>query len=231
MKLRILLATIVLCVLTVPLANATVLTFDGLGTNTPMPAFYGSYVTDVGQGIERGNGFTPNVVVDFIPNGGNGFETYNDPDWRAAQLDGIPGTGSFDIVFTPEEGYGVLVNSFEFDDYADWPTPPTGHTFDWSLIGNDTTLAGATGVVVPSDMTYDPTGADNLVINTGMTSPFFGPVTLRIVPTAGDPYDRAIDDVNFDQAVVPEPASLATLGLAAALLLARHRRRSHPLTV
>jgi hypothetical protein len=231
MKPRILLATLALCVFAVPLAHATVLTFDGLGTNTPIPAFYGSYVTEAGQGLERGNGFTPNVVVDFVPNGDNGFQTYNDPDWAAAQLDGIPSTGSFDIVFTPEEGFGVLVNSFEFDDYAEWPTPPTGHTFDWSLIGNNTTLAGATGVVVPSDMTYDPTGADNLVINTGMNAPFFGPVTLRIVPTAGDPYDRAIDDVNFDQAVVPEPASLATLGLAAALLLGRRGRCSAALRV
>jgi hypothetical protein len=228
MKPRILLATVALCLVSATVSKATVLTFQGLGTNTRIPQFYGYNVTEPAQGIEMGNGFTPNVVVDFFPNGDNGFQTYNDPDWQAAQLDGTPGTGSFDIIFTPEEGYGVKVNSFEFDDYAQYEQ---GHTFSWSLLGNDTELAGATGVVVPADTTTDPTGADNLVINTGMNSPFFGVVTLRIVPTAGDPYDRAIDDVNFDQVAVPEPAALAIVGLAATLLLGRRGRRSSSVTV
>lgn len=222
MKRHIVLAALVVCGLVGATAEATVLTFQGLGTNTNIPEDYGDFVTDVGQGIEQGNGFTPNVFLDFIPNGGNGFQTYNDPDWQAAQLDGTPGTGSFDINFTPDTGYGVIVRSFEFDDYANYVQ---GHTFDWSLLGNgETELAGATDVVVDPDLTEDPTGGDNFVINTGMTTPFDGVVTLRITPTTGDPFDRAIDDVNFDQGVIPEPASLATLGIASAALLLRRRR-------
>ena len=221
MNRRMLLAAVAACGLFPALAQATVLTFQGLGTNTMIPEGYGDAVSAAGPAVLMGNGFTPNVSVDFLPNGGDGFQTYNDPDWQAAQLDGSPPEGYFDVVFTPDDGYAVIVNSFEFDDYAEFAE---GHTFDWSLIGNGKQLAGATGVVVDPDMTTDPTGADNMVVNTGMTAPFAGALTLRITPTSGDPFDRAIDDINFDQRVVPEPG---TIGLAAgcgALALLRRRR-------
>jgi hypothetical protein len=221
MNRRILLAAVAACGLFPALAQATVLTFEGLGTNTPIPDGYGDAVSAEGPAILRGNGFTPNVSIDFVPNGGDGFQTYNDPDWQAAQLDGSPGAGYFDVVFTPDDGYGVIVNSFEFDDYAEYAQ---GHTFDWVLIGNDKLLAGATGVVVAPDVTTDPTGADNLVVNTGMTAPFAGPLTLRITPTSGDAFDRAIDDVNFDQRVIPEPASLGLAAACGAMMLLRRRR-------
>jgi len=203
-------------------ARATVLTFDGLGTNTPIPAGYGSHVSAAGPALLKGNNFTPNVAVAFVPNGANGFQTYNDAEWRAAQLDGTPPEGSFDVVFTPDAGYGVRVNSFQFDDYANFAE---GHTFDWSLLDADgNQLAGQSEVTVDPDLTDDPTGADNLLINTGLTAFHPGPVTLRITPTAGDPFDRAIDNINFDQAAVPEPASLGVLALATGLLAVRRRR-------
>ena len=223
MKRRMVLAAVAACGLFPIGAGATVLTFEGLGTNTTIPDGYGDAVSSEDPATLQGNGFTPNVMVDFLPNGGDGFQTYNDPDWQAAQLDGSPATGYFDVVFTPDSGYGVLVNSFEFDDYAQYEG---GHTFDWALIGGDQQLAGATGVVVDPDLTYDPTGADNLVVNTGMTTPFAGVLTLRITPTSGDSFDRAIDDINFDQRVVPEPTSLATAGACAGLLLFCRRRHT-----
>jgi hypothetical protein len=205
-----------------PIASASVLTFDGLGTNTSIPAGYGSRVAADGPAVEEGNGFTPNVIVTFSPNGDDGFQTYNDSEWRAAQLDGAPAaSGAFDITFTPDPGYAVRVNSFEFDDYANYAA---GHTFDWELRAGSTVLRSATGVNVPADTTEDPTGADNLLINIGMASPFEGPLTLRIIPTAGDAYDRAIDDVNFDQVLVPEPGTAALLVTACAIAGRRRMR-------
>ena len=201
--------------------SASVLTFDGLGTNTPIPDGYGSRIVSTGPAIEAGNGFTPNVVLTFSPNGGDGFQTYNDSEWRAAQLDGTPAGGAFEITFTPDPGYAVRVNSFEFDDYANYAA---GHSFNWELRAGSTVLRSATGVNVPADTSEDGTGADNLLINIGMASPFEGPVTIRIIPTAGDPYDRAIDDVNFDQVLVPEPGAAAAALLLAACALARRRR-------
>src|SRR4051794_24950503 len=105
----ILAATAAALVFASPVARATVLTFDGLGTNTAIPLGYGSRVSAEGPALLKGNDFTPNVVVAFAPNGENGFQTYNDSEWRAAQLDGTPPEGSFDIVFTPDAGYGVRV--------------------------------------------------------------------------------------------------------------------------
>jgi hypothetical protein len=222
MNRRMFLAVVAACCLAVPAARATVLTFQGLGTNTNIPDGYGDNVAAVGPAIAQGNGFTPNVIVDFLPNGGNGFQTYNDPDWQAAQLDGSPPNGNFDIVFTPAPGYGVRVNSFEFDDYANYEL---GHTFNWSVfLEEGTDLAGAADVVVDPDTTEDPSGADNLVINTGLTDFIFGPVTLRIQPTSGDPFDRAIDDINFDQVAVPEPGTLGVIVVGAGALGLRRRR-------
>lgn len=206
-----------------PAAHATVLDFTGVATNEPINASYGDRVIT-----------TPNVVTDFSPLGDNGWqgydeatETYDGRDWfGVAQLDG-DGT-AYDITFTPDPGFGVRVNSFEFDDYANYPDPPAGHTFDWLVFaGSPSNVLASGSETVPSDSTPDTSGADNYLVLTGMTDFHPGPVTLRIMPTGGDAFDRAIDDVSFDQAeVVPEPAGLGLVGLPAGLLLRRRHRRA-----
>ena len=223
MKRRTLVSAVMGSLLAVSAAShASVLTFDGLGTNTNIPDGYGSRVAAAGPAVEAGNGFTPNVVVAFSPNGGDGFQTYNDSEWRAAQLDGTPAGGAFEITFTPDPGYAVRVNSFEFDDYANYAA---GHAFNWELRSGATLLRSGSGVNVPADTTEDPTGSDNLLISIGMASPFEGPVTLRIMPTAGDAFDRAIDDVNFDQVAIPEPTALSAVFATAGFALLRRMRR------
>lgn len=210
-------------------AGATTLDFEINDTNVPVPDDYGDRAGD-----------TPNVIVDFSydPATANGFELYNETDatysgrdwFGVAQLNGeIP---FFDITFTPDPGYGVRVESFEFDDYANYEA---GHTFDWSVFGggdSSNVLASADGVVVAPDTTPAENLAnpaqpgDNLLIETGQGTYFSGPVTLRIAPVAGAWDDRALDDVVFSQVVIPEPASLAMLGLGGLGLLRRHRRRA-----
>jgi hypothetical protein len=216
-------------------ARGTVLTFDGLGTNVSLQdpargaavANCGSHVSGAGTGVQQGNGYTPNVAVLFTPDGGNtgggsgsggdGWQAYNDSEWSVAQLDGVPPDSNFDIVFTPDAGYGVTVNSFVFDDYAAYQA---GHTFDWQLLdAGNTALFGASGVVVAADQ--------NLTVNTGMTEPHFGTLTLRIHPTAGAVDDRGIDTINFNQAV-PEPASCGVVAVALCVLSLGRKRRRHP---
>ncbi len=213
-------------------AQATVLTHDGLGTNVSLQdtakgavvANYGSHVAGAGTGVGQGNGYTPNVAVLFTPDGGNtgggsgsggdGWQAYNDSEWSVAQLDGAPPNSNFDIVFTPDAGYGVTVNSFVFDDYAAYQA---GHTFDWQLLdAGNTALFGASDVVVLADQI--------LTVNTGMTQPHFGTLTLRIHPTAGALDDRGIDTINFDQAV-PEPTSCGVVAVAMCVLSLRRTRR------
>lgn len=213
-----------------PAAHATSLQFDGLGTNVSLQdtskgavvANYGSHVAGPGTGIAQGNGYTPNIGVAFQPDGGNtgggggsggdGWQAYNDSEWSVAQLDGVPTNNNFDVVFTPDAGFGVQINSFVFDDYGGYAG---GHTFDWQILVGGAPVAGATGVVVNPDQ--------NLLVNTGMTTPVFAPATLRIVPTAGAVDDRGIDSLNFDQAV-PEPAAVSCLVVAGAIGLLRRRR-------
>jgi hypothetical protein len=216
-------------------AEATVLTHQGLGTNVSLQdpskgaavANYGSRVAGAGTGVQQGNGYTPNVAVLFTPDGGNtgggsgsggdGWQAYNDSEWSVAQLDGVPANSDFDILFTPDAGFGVRVNSFVFDDYAGYVG---GHTFDWQLLdAADTSLFGASGVVVAADQ--------NLIVNTGMTQAHFGTLTLRIHPTAGAVDDRGIDTINFDQAV-PEPASCGVVALALGIGGLRRARRRRP---
>ena len=214
-----------------PVAQATVLQFDGLGTNVSLQdstkgalvANYGDHVAGPGTGIAQGNGYTPNIGVAFQPDGGNtgggsgsggdGWQAYNDSEWSVAQLDGIPANNNFDVVFTPDAGFGVQINSFVFDDYGGYAA---GHTFDWQILVGGSPITGGSGVVVNADQ--------NLLVNTGLTSAIDGPVTLRITPTAGAIDDRGIDSVNFDQAVaVPEPAALSCLVLMGAINLMRRR--------
>jgi hypothetical protein len=225
--------TIVMCAaFLASTAKATVLTFEGLGTNVSLQdsskgatvANFGSHVSGPGTGLQQGNGYTPNIGVVFAPDGGNtgggsgsggdGWQAYNDSEWSVAQLDGVPAGSNFDIVFTPDGGYGVRVSSFVFDDYAGYAA---GHTFDWQLLGaGNAQLFGGSGVVVAPDA--------NLTVNTGMTDPYFGTLTLRIHPIDGAVDDRGIDSVNFQQAV-PEPSGLAAAAALGLTGLVRGRRR------
>ncbi len=60
-------------------AKASVLTFDveGLGNNTALPQNYGDYVTSTSMWTytygEAGEGFTPNVSVEYIGGAGGSY--------------------------------------------------------------------------------------------------------------------------------------------------------------
>lgn len=196
-------------------ANATVLAFDGLGTNATIPDTFGDNISAAETGVLVTNGTTPNIGLTWDGN----WEFYNDGEWSGAQLQAY-GTGTnHDIIFTPDSGFAVLVDSFVFDDYAAFAG---GNEFDWSLT-EDT----ATGNLIGSG-TGTTTDGQDLTVNTGMTSAYEGIVVLRITESAGSTNasnaDQAIDTVSFTQVAVPEPSSTALLGLGGLALFLRRRR-------
>lgn len=199
------------------LAQATTITFEGLGKNVAIPTHWGS---DIGT--------TPNVALTWSTNGGT-WEFYNDSEWSAAQMDGFTLGAVFDLLFTPDAGYAVQVNSFVFDDYPDWKG---GSRFIWQLFQDS---ASGTLINDGSDTTGD---GDNLTINTGMSSAYAGPVLLRLIGGIdlwNDGKDQALDTINFTQvasvastqtASVPEPSALLLLGSVLAGLWVCGRKKA-----
>lgn len=190
-------------------ARATILTVEGTGTNITMTNF-GSNVSANGTGFNVSNGATPNVALTWVDSGGGVFwEFYNDGEWSAAQLQGFTSSGSsnHDILFTPDTGYGVIVNSFVFDDYIGWFG---GNSFTWTLFQDD-----ASGTVIATGTETTSDGQD-LPVSTGMATAYTGPVLLRITaepdPDTATDDDQALDDINFNQVAVAAQQPMPTNG-------------------
>lgn len=196
-------------------AQATILEFGGTGqdNNVDIPQSFGDFVTAAGPGISIANGATPDIDLtwDGGPNSSGHWEFYNDPDWQAAQLNAEVVNSPFTLTFTPNPGKGVIVDSFVFDNYPNWQG---GNEFDWELLRDST--AGST---IASGFNIAVGDGEELLVNTGMTKGYFGPVVLRLTVRTGadgvSTSDAAIDNIAFRQ--VPEPA---TVSLVAAGLLA-----------
>ncbi len=200
-------------------ANATILMFDGLSSNNAPILTFGDNISVAETGISVSNGATPNIDLTWSTTGGGEWQFYNDGEWSGAQVDGFGVGRTFDLQFTPDAGFGVLVDSFVFDDYVSFAT---GNKFNWSLFQDSSTgtfIASGTGTT---------TDGQNLTVNTGMATAYAGTVLLRIeehpdnVSAAGN--DQAIDDISFTQQAIPEPSSVALLGLGGLGVLLRRRR-------
>jgi hypothetical protein len=224
------------------LAHATILPFTitgGPASGDFMPQAYGDRVSSITQtaGLatytyQQGNGWTPNVEVGYgfsftgSPTASdlalNGARYWNDNEWQGVFFTRGVGTSTvfYDVTFTPDSGFGVLVNSFQIDDYANFRS---GHTVRWTVfrdfIGSPNILATGTSVV-GADTTVG--NSDNLTVLTGLSAAHFGTVILRFEHVAGSGNDLAIDNINFDQ-VVPTPSAAVVAGLG--LIAAGRRRR------
>ena len=187
-------------------ADATILTFVGKGTNGNIPNTFGDNVAVAQTGISVANGTTPNVDLTWSAAGGT-WQFYNDAEWTgAAQLDSYNVGDTFDILFAPDSGYSVQVDSFVFDDYAGYAT---GNKFNWSLFEDN-----AAGAVIGSGTGTTANGQD-LTVNTGMATGYGGPVLLRVTEhpdnVSGSGSDQALDSISFTQSGIPQPPVPAPL--------------------
>lgn len=204
--------------------QASILTFDGNGSNVEITGGWGSNIAADGTGFNVSNGSTPNVALDWTVGAGGTKEErwdfYTDGEWAGVgQLNDFEtGIGHY-LTLTADTGYGVILDSFVFDDYAGYGNA-AGNDFSWALYEDDTA-----GSVIASGSTTTANG-QNLTINTGMATSY-GTVVLELVQNGipannwGD--DQALDDISFTQEVIPEPAALGLLVLGSAGVLFMRR--------
>jgi hypothetical protein len=160
-------------------------------------------------------GDTPNILVSYEG------DASNDPDYWTEGYGDLEhpiafqeGENRFDIVLTADPGFLVTLHSFKLAGYAG-----TGAGLD-SL-----RILSSTGVpLLSQDAVFPPAGGHLSYPVTPLTDIA---LTIRQLKTGGDINLIGIDDIEFSQRVIPEPAAfplLATAPLAG--LLARQRRRT-----
>jgi len=226
-------------------AEATVLTFE----LTPAPPSASSYettyntygdnvslATQAGPGVTynylAGNGFTPNVVVDYShePNAAPSHTGHSTYTGTAAWPDGVDylrylDNHDFWHTFTPDPGYGVRVNSFLIETWDNLGGSPSA-TLNWTL-RSDSTLGAVLASGTVSGMLPDTEHA----VNTG--ADFYDGVVVLEINFSGTNNNGsiAIDNLNFDQqltplpSLIPEPSTMLLVGLGALGMIACARRR------
>jgi len=188
--------------------QATVITFSNETTNTEIPINYASHVSTNGMAWSVSNGATPNVALVWSAEAGTAeqrWDFYNDTEWPGvAQLNDTREGTKYWITFLPDSGYGVILDSFVFDDYAGWEG---GSDFSWNLYQDSTngTLI-ASGNIITSD-------GQNLTVHTGMSSAYDGTLVFEIynnqVNVGEDGSGEALDEITFRQTIIStnEPPS------------------------
>ncbi len=174
--------------------GGTLLTFAGL-THNPGNA---SALNASNYGDRWVN--TPNLVIAFSATGTSTWDTYEgDEDnngvnnWNGgvAQLQFGNGSAEYDIAITPDDGFGVIVDTFDLADYVGFAA---GHTVNWELWSgqpNVGSLLSNGQVIIPANAIVP--------VSTSYDTPVKGLVTLRIEHLAGDGTDLAVDNVAFRQ--------------------------------
>jgi hypothetical protein len=182
----------------------------GGNTNDPVPADHGSNVQD-----------TLHISLTWAPTGGannsrNQWEQYN--NWPGGgdggavyQVDSSGGYIEHTITFAPEAGYGVVLSSLDLNVWSGG-----GDTnVDWTVTGSSSGLLGSGTFNTP----------DGLVVTHGIDFAGNGSeiLTLTLLQTSGEDAYLAMDNLIFSEAVIPEPTTLALLGLGGIALFRRKR--------
>jgi hypothetical protein len=221
----------ILAVLSVGLATMrsaqaeTTIIFDGAGLvdNKDMPQSYGDFASTSGNGINVNAGLdvvgTPNIGLTWGPGTGDVVDWYASWDGRGsvAQLDYNINSGApISITFTPDSAYGVLLNSFDMDEWAGGGSM----SVDWSV-------SDANGILASGNWARSTGGRDTIF--TGLTAADINvgqPVELTFTGLSGQGSYFAIDNLTFDQVqAVPEPTTLALMALGLGAVVIRCRRK------
>lgn len=190
---------------------ASVLTFDidNITNGNSIPSDYGDNITAETMGnfsYLEGNGFTPNIAVEYRTFLASDFGTGDNPQssnlnfWGSGYsgLTGVayanPNGRVAEISFIPEAGYGVRLNSFDLGTFisAIDNQPLAIYDGDYNLLAN----LGLTTITNASSLTFSPN-----ITHDGI---------LRL--QFGNNFNVGIDNINFDQIAnsqtsqpVPEP--------------------------
>lgn len=212
-------------------SNATVIGFGQVGgNNATLPGDLGSRASVAGNGYVVGNGTTPNIAVTwdtvwdihtstFFSNlenrsvGGGAWDNEGSVP-RVGQLD----VGFHTINFAADAGYALVLNSFDFVHTAE-----TAGTTVWDL----TLTNSGSSVVWSQTFTMNNAVPSSSLVTvapnfTGTLGESYILTFNRTSETYGSNGRHAIDNLSFNQ--IPEPSSLALLGLGTAGLFLRRRR-------
>jgi hypothetical protein len=201
-------------------ASATVLTFDKVagtfGSEERIPQDYGDNVAATEQGgfvYGADGGFTPNVTVDW--NTGSGTVGGEAAFWGTGfgdlvnVIEAEPEPKGLQFTLTAEPGWLVVLNGF---DMATWSSNRTIDALR-VLDGADQVLFEELDASIPASghRSFD----------------FDAPLTASVIKIEFDSSNLGgrsdnigMDNITFGQ-VVPEPTSVALLGLAGLVLLRR----------
>jgi hypothetical protein len=178
-------------------AQATILTFNNLGIGNfgDIPGTYGDNVSALSDAVGSygiGNGFTPNITVEYRTlsvGGGSGGTLFNDLDFWSTQYGDLLNvaypvnpTSTGEISFVPEPGWSVLLNSF---DLGGWPRQNKPNQPLLILDEDYNVIASFSPFFVP--------GQGHATVTPNITRGG----TLRI--QFGDNWSVGIDNINFDQ--------------------------------
>jgi hypothetical protein len=191
---------------------ATIIDFNTLPAGQPhngaILQTFGDNASVSSPGVTVVGGGTPNIGLTWNSTGGR-WDYYIDSVWSAGQLDNSNIGDLHNLVLTPQAGFSVSLNSFNFHPYY---VSEERFTYEWSVLNGSTVRKTGT-VAFGSDATkLHPVNID-FIGNPGEE------LTLqlrRIASTLtgaqveGDPADLAIDDISFAQ--IPEPSTIALLG-------------------
>ena len=214
---------------TAAVGEATMIGFGQLGgNNTTVPAALGSNAVANSNGYVVSNGTTPDVALTWDANWDIHTSAFFQPlenltvgggDWdnegntqRIGQLD----FGNHTIAFAVNSGAQLLLNSFDFGHTAE-----TAGTTIWDLTLTDSVANVAWSQSVTFVNGASQTIAPNFI---GALGEDYTLTFNRTSETYNSNGRHGIDNLSFNQITVPEPATIALVGLGAFGLFTRVRR-------
>ena len=188
--------------------HAAILTGASGTTNEPVPQDHGSFTQD-----------TPGIALNWAPTGGgnnanNQWEIYN--GWPNGGTDGTvyqlgENSVTYMVTFLPNAGFNVVLNSIDLNVWSGGG----GTSVNWDVTGSVSGQLGSGTFTTPdaSAVTHDINIAGRNAEK----------LTLSLQQTSGLEAYLGMDNLNFNQISVPEPASLAILTLGAATAIRRRK--------
>lgn len=184
-------------------------TFDLGANDSAMEEDYGDNVSasDAETGVVATAGVqgvvgTPGITLEYNPNSGPGFfDSYPAWDGRGSVLQTQYDNGDLNLEFTPSASVGVLITSFDLDEYAGGGAT----VVNWSITNVDTTAVIVSGVW--NDFEIADGGSSTVA--TGMTEAqalanVGSVLSLNLVLAGGTGSYQALDNLVFDQVVVTD---------------------------